>query len=94
MGTCIHLALGFICMMGPKLTPQQAADILRPNQFQASAPAPTGPRVTFTGATGPSLGPWEFPAPQPPRRLDGTLLSDPVQVYGPTILPVIVLPVR
>lgn len=26
--------------------------------------------------------PWEWPEPAPRRRLDGTLLSDPVTVYG------------
>lgn len=89
--TCLYLALGFLCMSGPKMTPAQAAALLKPNQFQVSAPAPTGPSVVSTGATSATLGPWEFPTPPAPRRLDGTLLSDPVQVYGAPLL--LVLPI-
>jgi len=38
-------------------------------------PIPPNPR-------GASLGPWDFPTPSPRTRLDGSLLSDPVTVYG------------
>lgn len=43
---------------------------------------PGGPRVSSTGATGPTLGPWDWPAPRPAVRLDGTPLSQPPTVYG------------
>jgi hypothetical protein len=70
------LLLAGIIWTGPKLTPQQAADIMRPHQF---VPVPTcndctGPYFASTG--------WKPPAPLPPRRLDGTLLTDPPTVYG------------
>ena len=47
-----------IAWSGPRLTPAQAADVLRPNQYR---PAPAcdrcdGPYFASTGA-GPSLGP-------------------------------------
>jgi len=32
-------------------------------------------------------GPWEWPPEAPRRRLDGTLLSDPIQVYGQIFYP-------
>jgi hypothetical protein len=40
---------------------------------------PAPPRWTNNPA-----GPWEWPEPTQARRLDGTYLSDPVQVYGTT----------
>jgi hypothetical protein len=43
-----------------------------------------GPMVASTHAkTTAESGPWDWPVERPARRLDGTLLSDPVQLYGP-----------
>jgi len=84
--TCTIIALVVTCVGTPmpKSTPAQAVAILK----QASPPyvAPVvllaGPQWSRTLATGPTLGPWDFPEPRAPRRLDGTLLSDPVAQYG------------
>lgn len=48
------------------------------------------PVVASTGSSAPTLGPWDFPPPAPPRRLDGSSYSDPPTVYGMPFLPVIV----
>ena len=48
-----------------------------------------GPRFASTGSRGPSAGPWEFPPPSPPRRLDGTLLTDPPAYWPPTVINVL-----
>ena len=70
--------LAGIIWTGPKLTPQQAADVLRPNATQVASPVGTGPTVTVIDSTLPMT---PFP---PARRLDGTLLTQPVTVYGQT----------
>lgn len=72
----------------PALSPADAVAVLTggpglANRTYAPDPwLPAGPLVASTGAQGPSLGPWDFPQPTPARRLDGTLLSEPAQVYG------------
>jgi hypothetical protein len=43
-------------------------------QFLDQAPPPYRPNNMS--------GPWDWPEPAPARRLDGTLLSDPVTIYG------------
>lgn len=69
-----------IIWIGPKLTPQEAADILRPNQtvVAPSCERCDGPYVHVMEGK-PALS---FPPAPPARRLDGTLLTQPVQVYG------------
>lgn len=53
------------------------------NRTNPPAPVPEGgPRVSSTGAAGPTLGPWAWPEPSEPRRLDGTPLWQPPTVYG------------
>lgn len=53
------------------------------NRTHPPAPVPEGgPRVSSTGATGPTLGPWAFPAQPEPRRLDGSPFWLPPAVYG------------
>jgi hypothetical protein len=71
----------------PPLPPAQAAAVLAngpgtANRTGAAGPWAAGPWVASTGAQGAALGPWAWPAPTEPRRLDGTLLSQPAQVYG------------
>jgi len=70
-----------IIWTGPKLTPQQAADVLRPHQFVAQEVG-TGPKVIVIPSTPGAVSWLAFPPPTPARRLDGTLLSQPVIVYG------------
>lgn len=80
------LVIAGIIWTGPKLTPAQAAEILRTAQGQSNRTNivwSDGPRIAVIGTSEPNAGPWKFPAPAPPRRLDGTLLSDPVTLYGP-----------
>jgi len=55
-------------------------------QFR-SVPERPGPTVSSTGAKASTPGPWDWPEPRPERRLDGTLLSDPVSIYGLTPFP-------
>ena len=71
MGFCLTLAIGVMCSSAPRLTPQQAADILRPNAYQALCGDCDGPRVAIAPYTPPPFRIVE------PRRLDGTLLSQP-----------------
>ena len=75
MPFCIALAAGLICSSVPPLTPAQAADVLRPNAFWTFVCMDCdGPRVASTAFV---------PAPPiVPRRLDGTLLSQPPTVLG------------
>jgi len=84
--TCTIIALVVTCIGTPmpKQTPTQAVAILRHAIPPYVAPVVllTGPRWAETLSKGPTLGPWEFPEPRPARRLDGTLLSDPVAQYG------------
>ena len=47
-------------------------------QFYRDAAGPTAVVI----ASGPTAGPWDWPKPAPARRLDGTLLSEPVTTYG------------
>ena len=73
MPFCIALAAaGVMCSSAPPLTPAQAADILRPYAFYMCTDC-DGPRVASTAFV---------PAPPiVPRRLDGTLLSQPPIVH-------------
>lgn len=76
-------AFAQITWTGPKLTPAEAAHIMA----RVDSPAnrtnvcleckARGPVYVTTSARTPAPGPWEFPKPAPPRRLDGTLI-DPV----------------
>jgi hypothetical protein len=49
-------------------------------------------RSGSTSSTGPTAGPWDFPPERPARRLDGTLLTDPVQTYGAVPYLLLVVP--
>ena len=82
MTTCT-LVLGLIqcVIVGPVLTPAQAAAILAPHEFVYVAPLPAGGPV-LTVARSKTGSPWDWPELRPKRRLDGTLLSDPPTVYG------------
>lgn len=82
------LILQIFFVSGPPPTQAEALRVLRemPSVTNVARwpepPAGNGPRVTFTGATGPTLGPWAWPAPLPATRLDGTPLWLPPAVYG------------
>jgi hypothetical protein len=72
-------------------SPEQAVQILLASRSDRHATAricdsPCEPRAVSTGATSPTLGPWSFPPSAPPRRLDGSLLSDP-PAHWPILLP-------
>lgn len=76
--TCVIIGLLVSCASPtPRPAPEVAAAILR-----ASVPPfvpgirGIGPRVTIAGWTR------DTPPAPPTRRLDGTLLTDPVTVYG------------
>ena len=76
MTSCIGAALIIRCVLDPtpRPSPAEAAAILAPYQFVA--PPPVGPGPTFVILrSSPTVGPWAFPPPFPPRRLDGTPLS-------------------
>jgi hypothetical protein len=84
----------------PRLTPQEAADVLRrldtPANITLHPPCSDcdGPKV-FVLASTPGAASWlTFPPESPRRRLDGTLLSDPPTVYGfnPFFVPVLTAP--
>lgn len=62
------------------ITPAQLAS-LKAHEYRLPVEY-RGPSVFSTNTKGPTLGPWEFPAERPARRLDGTLLSDPPTVLG------------
>lgn len=66
--------LAGIIWVGPKLTPQEAADVLRPNSF-TQPKTYDGPHVFIINYH----PPYRY---EPRRRLDGTLLSHPPIVYG------------
>jgi hypothetical protein len=75
-----------LILEGPRLTPAEAARVLRespvPSNWTVPPPIwPAGPRVYVIPGT-PAEGLWPWPAPRPARRLDGTLLSEPPVVYG------------
>lgn len=78
----------FVVQAPPPPTQAEALRILRESpglSNVANWPEPrpaAGPRVTFSGATGPTLGPWDWPAPRPATRLDGSPLWLPPAVYG------------
>lgn len=76
MTTCTLIAGIISCTItGPRPTPAEAAAILAPYQYVA--PLPPGPTVIFISASvtdGPFGAFTPFP---PPRRLDGTLYSQP-----------------
>lgn len=81
------IVLAGIVWVGPKLTPAQAADVMRNAGGVANRTnvvTHQGPTFAVTSSTEPSAGPWAFPPPTPARRLDGTLLSDPITIYGRT----------
>lgn len=85
MNLKVAALLAGILWTGPTLTPAQGAEILRTAGGVANRTnvrTYEGARVVIFGGNVPTAGPWKFPAPAPPRRLDGTLLSDPVTVYG------------
>lgn len=54
---------------------------LATHQFHAVPAAPSGPRVARTLATTPSVGPWNWPVPEPRLRLDGTSLVQRPTTY-------------
>lgn len=72
---------------GPRLTPAEAADVLRrapglANVANQPTPIPEGPTVVISGSR-PGAASWlDFPAPYPARRLDGTPAWWPPTVYG------------
>jgi len=66
--------------------PPEVLQGMAARQFR-SVPERPGPMVSSTGAKAPTPGPWDWPEPRPERRLDGTLLSDPVSIYGLTPFP-------
>ena len=68
-------------------TPAEALEVLRrspglSNRTNASPPLPVGPTWAATGTLTPTAGPWLWPEPSQARRLDGTLLSQPPDIYG------------
>lgn len=70
-----------IVWSGPRLSPEEAARILAQSSGlsnRTDAPPPAdGPTVVILGSS-PTAGPFgEFKPFPPPRRLDGTLLSQP-----------------
>lgn len=82
MMTCVIIvAFGFICADAPKSTSAQAADVLRDHQYVA-VPKGNGPTFVIIPSTPGALGWLAFPPSTPARRLDGTLLSQPVTIYG------------
>jgi hypothetical protein len=67
MTTCTIIGVVVHCVLaaGPRPTPAQAAATLQaasPAYVQAP-PVPFGPVAASTGTTGPSSGPWQWPAP-------------------------------
>lgn len=71
---------------GPKLTPGAAADVLRRSPALAhikNQPAPEQPRAESVGIGTPGALSWlAFPPERPRIRLDGTPLTQPLDVYG------------
>lgn len=78
----------FLVSAPPPPTQAEAVRILQASAGLSNVarwpdPAPArGPRIAVTWATGPTLGPWERPAPLPATRLDGSPLWLPPAVYG------------
>lgn len=63
------------------LDPAAAAAVLKPFAFAPCVDC-DGPHVVIVNSQPGALSWLEFPASHPARRLDGTLLSDPLSVYG------------
>lgn len=82
----VTLLLAGIIWTGPKLTPAQAAAILRDSPGESNRTHVrictdcNGPRIVIFGTT--DLGPWAFP-PMPPTRP----LSDQPYIYYPLFFP-------
>jgi hypothetical protein len=75
--TTVKPATQSITSSGPRLTPQQAADVLRPNQYVAPPTCERcdGPYIIVLNST-PGAAYWmPFPPEAPRRRLDGTLID-------------------
>ena len=85
MTACV-LALGIITCTStvPRLTPTEAVRIFVASSapYVHVSPMPLGGPVVVTSRSRPGDGPWEWPEPQPWRRLDGTLLTAPPTMYG------------
>ncbi len=61
------IVLAGIVWLGPKLSPQEAADILRPNQYVAPPAVPDGPKVVII-ASDVTSGPFGAFPPYPVQR--------------------------
>ena len=76
-----------ITWQGPKLTPQEAADILRPNQFIAPLELPDGPKV-FIISGSPTSGPFgsfpEYRFSSPLNCCSTYVIRFPWRRYGQT----------
>jgi len=97
---CLTLAFGLICFDAPPPTSAQVLEILHRHRSIPRRSVhidDTGYNeyrdYSYRTARRPRRyrsnnmsGPWEWPPEAPRRRLDGTLLSDPIQVYGPQIV--------
>jgi hypothetical protein len=85
MTACV-LALGIITCTStvPRLTPTEAARILVASggPYVYVPPIQRDGPVVVTNRSRAGDGPWEWPKPQPARRLDGTLLTTPPTIYG------------
>jgi hypothetical protein len=65
------------CLTTNRPTPSEAAEILRPRQYVSVAPVPPLRPLAVVAVSNPGDGPFgPFPL-SPPRRLDGTLYSEP-----------------
>lgn len=67
MTTCTIIGVVVHCLLaaGPRPTPAQAAATLHASSpaYVQPLPVPVGPVAASTGTTGPSNGPWQWPAP-------------------------------
>lgn len=63
------------------VVPPSELTALTAHQYRYIAPWPAGPTVVIIGSDGPEAGPWRFPPERPARRLDGTPLDQPPDVY-------------
>lgn len=88
LAACAQPASAQITWSGPPLSPAEAADVLRRAPGLANLTGvgtyrpPDGPTFGTTGSRGPTAGPWDWPAPTAPRRLDGSPTWQPPAVYG------------
>lgn len=70
MTTCILVLNVITCtIVGPKLTPAEAAKILAPNQFVYAPTRPPGP-TSLVIASSPTAGPFGEFKPFPPRAVE------------------------